>query len=170
MADSKERGQVAPLLALVVAVGCVLVMMLMRLGENATDQAKAQTAADAAALGGAIEGEAAAEELARANGADLIAFTAGPDDVVVTVAVGRAEGQARAVVRRRRDGVAEVDCARSIDSWQSESPAVTRSPRSVAGGFGDKAGEDSEERSPEWATADECGASSAESTRGASSG
>lgn len=170
MADWKQRGQVTPLLALVVAVGCVLVMMLMRLGQNATDQARAQTAADAAALAGAIEGEAAADELARANGADLIAFSAGPDDVVVTVAVGRAEGQARAVLRRRRDGVAEADCARPNESWQSESAAVTRSPRSVAGAIGDKAGEDSEERSPEWATADECGASSAGSTRGASFG
>ena len=167
MADGRDRGQVTPLVALVVVLAGALIVMLGRLGQNATDQARAQTAADAAALAGAVEGEAAAEELARDNGADLLFFSAQGEGVVVSVGVGRAEARARAVVSRPGFG---GDCARSGQPWHSDSHHVTRSPRSVVTRSGDNGGDTISERSPGWARADECGASSARSTRGASSG
>ena len=103
MTGGNERGQVTPLLALVVVLAGALIVMVARLGENAADQARAQTAADAAALAGAIEGEAAADELATRNGAELVSFVADERGVVVTVVIRRAEARARAVTSRERE-------------------------------------------------------------------
>lgn len=167
MAGVEERGQVTPFVALVVVLVAALVVMLGRLGQNATDQARAQTAADAAALAGVVEGEDAAAELAESNGAELLLFVADGEGVVVRVALRRAEARARAVASRPADG---GDCARSAESWHSLSRPVMQSPRSVAGQTGDKGGDTISERSPGWPRAGVCGASSAGSTRGASSG
>jgi hypothetical protein len=93
---SDERGSAAPLLAvLVVAVGG-LCFALGRMGGQVDDRARAQTAADAAALAGAADGEGAARALARANGARVLSIEVDGHEVQVTVRVGEAEAVARA--------------------------------------------------------------------------
>ncbi len=91
-----ERGQALPLVALVLVLVLLLALVIGAVGEATIDRARAQTAADAAALAGAAEGLDAARELARRNGARLVSFDAGPPvEVVVEVdgrrAVARAE-------------------------------------------------------------------------------
>ncbi|MBW3615944.1 MAG: hypothetical protein KY439_11660 [Actinobacteria bacterium] len=96
-----ERGQVAPLLALLtVAVGLAC-LGLGRFGASAVELAQARTAADAAALAGAAGGESEARRLAQANGADLSSFEAAGGDVraEATTASG-----ATARARARREG------------------------------------------------------------------
>jgi hypothetical protein len=73
---------------------------LGRLGEAAVARAAARTAADAAALAGAADGEPAARDVAAANGATLLRYEALGQDTRVTVRLGRAE----AVARARREG------------------------------------------------------------------
>jgi len=70
--DPRERGSVLPLVALLVVATGGLCLVLGRLGGEAVAAARARTAADAAALAGAAEGEAAARTVARANGAELV--------------------------------------------------------------------------------------------------
>lgn len=117
MADetATERGQTLPLVVVVVVIAAGLVIGVARLGSNAVDQARAQTAADAAALAGAVEGETAARELAASNGATLVSFDERDDGVVVTVEVGRALGRARAVATRPGAG---GDCTDTRPPWQ----------------------------------------------------
>lgn len=95
-----ERGSMAPLVALVVVLAGVACLVLGRLGGVATATARAQTAADAAALAGAADGPDAARSLARANGARVARLDVDGDDVEVAVVVGD-------------DGVAAVARARS---------------------------------------------------------
>jgi hypothetical protein len=83
-------------LAMVVLGGAVL--LIGRLGVAATDRAGARTAADAAALAGAAEGEGPARELAAVNGAEMRSFEAEGTDARVEVELGTA----RAVARARR--------------------------------------------------------------------
>lgn len=97
--DGRERGQVAPLLALF-AVGVGLAALgLGRFGGAAVDHARARTAADAAALG-AVAAEEAGEEVARrlaaANGAAVEAYDAAGADVRVRVRAGAGSASARA--------------------------------------------------------------------------
>jgi hypothetical protein len=58
--------------------------------------AQARTAADAAALAGAADGEAAARAVAEANGAELVSWRASGHDVWVGVVVGDAKAVAKA--------------------------------------------------------------------------
>lgn len=101
MHDRNERGQVAPLLALF-ALGIGLACLALgRLGADAVDQARARTAADAAALAAAgaagIDApEPAARRLATANGATVASFEAAGGDVRVLVRTGNATASARA--------------------------------------------------------------------------
>jgi hypothetical protein len=91
-----ERGQVAPLLALfAVAIGLAC-LGLGRFAAGGVDAARARTAADAAALAGALDGEAAATWLAAANGGSLESFESGGGDVRVRVRVGAHTASARA--------------------------------------------------------------------------
>jgi hypothetical protein len=92
-----ERGQATPLLAIVVVLVGLMAMALGRLGDSATDAARARTAADASALAGAADGEGAARELAAANGARMTRFVKVGDEVEVTVRYDGAEAVARAV-------------------------------------------------------------------------
>ena len=82
----------------VVALAVVVLLALVPLGQAATHRARARTAADAAALAGAAEGEDAAREVAGANGAELTEWRAQGRDVWVEV---RVEG-ARATAKARR--------------------------------------------------------------------
>ena len=87
-------------------VGAALV--LVEVGQLLHESARARTAADAAALAGAAEGQSTAERLAIANGGVLISFHehssgerdpeggAGPAVVTVVVRVGRATQTAHA--------------------------------------------------------------------------
>ena len=97
----RERGQVLPLVAVVLVVAGAAMWCLGRLSGAAVERARARTAADAAALAGAAEGEAAARSIAAANGGRLVSFVRAGADVIVRVEVGDATAPARA----RREGV-----------------------------------------------------------------
>ena len=92
-----EAGQVAPLLALfAVAIGLAC-LGLGRFGAGAVDAARAQTAADAAALAGAVTGSAEeARTVAAANGGVVESFESAGSDVRVRVRVGAPGATARA--------------------------------------------------------------------------
>ena len=96
VACSRERGQVLPfmVLGLFMAVACTLVVV--QTGVLAADRARAQTAADAAALAGVQAGELEARAVAEANGAMLEVFSEELGFVYVEVRVGRASAAARA--------------------------------------------------------------------------
>jgi outer membrane lipoprotein SlyB len=100
-----DPGQAVPLVLGVLAVATVLLLALVPLGRATIDRGRAVAAADAAALAGAAEGEAAARELAARNGAELVAWRSlGPDVWVVVVA-----GDARAEARARREVIHGAD-------------------------------------------------------------
>lgn len=91
-----QRGSVLPLVALLIVAVGGLCVGLGRLGGDAVEAAQARTAADAAALAGAAEGEAVAREVTEDNGAVLVTFFREGLDVEVRVRVGDAEVGARA--------------------------------------------------------------------------
>jgi hypothetical protein len=95
---SGDRGQAAPLMLAVVVVAAVAVVALGRLAVGGVDAARARTAADAAALAGARDGELAAAAVAVANHGVLRRFVTTGDDVVVEVQVGGARARARATI------------------------------------------------------------------------
>jgi hypothetical protein len=109
-----ERGQAALLLAGVVAVAGLVCVGLGLVGRAAVDQARARTAADAAALAGALAGEAEAAAVARANGAVLVRFTTIGADAEVEVRAGRA----RAVARARREGGTRQQARRAPETMR----------------------------------------------------
>lgn len=92
----REGGSSLPLLVLGVVIIGGMAVLLGRLGAAATDRAQAVSAADAAALAGAAEGEASARELARANGGQVLKFERKGSDAVVTVEWGTAKALGRA--------------------------------------------------------------------------
>jgi hypothetical protein len=79
-----------------VAVVTVALVALVPSARAVADRARARTAADAAALAGAAEGEQAARDLADTNGATLESFERDGDEVVVRVEVGEVGAYARA--------------------------------------------------------------------------
>jgi hypothetical protein len=91
-----ERGQVLPLVALVMVVAGLAVVAIGKIGGAAVDRARAATAADAAALAGAAEGKDAARALAKANGGRLADYEEIGDDARARVEVGDATAHARA--------------------------------------------------------------------------
>lgn len=91
-----ETGQAMPLVLGVIAVAVVVLLALVPLAEGAAQRAQARSAADAAALAGAAEGEAAAREVAAANGAVLTDWRASGTDVWVAVELGDASAVAKA--------------------------------------------------------------------------
>lgn len=93
-----ERGSFLPLVALGLALVVVAGLLLAGFGRATGDRARAQTAADAAALAGVVEGREAAEELAAANGAELLEFRREGAEVVVRVRLGRSLASARAAL------------------------------------------------------------------------
>jgi hypothetical protein len=91
-----DRGQATPLAVAMMAIVLVAMAGLVPVGRVLAERAAARTAADAAALAGAVEGEEAARTLAERNGASLLAFQRDGDEVVVRVRVGGADAYARA--------------------------------------------------------------------------
>jgi hypothetical protein len=67
----------------------------------AVERTEARSAADAAALAGALDGEDEARRIAAANGARLVAYEARHELVEVTVVVGDRQATARAERRLR---------------------------------------------------------------------
>jgi D-alanyl-D-alanine carboxypeptidase len=96
-----DCGQIVPLAAALVALCCVALLALVPVADTLDDRARARTAADAAALAGAADGERAARQVAGANGADLVEIDGAGDEVVVQVRVGDVEAYARARASRR---------------------------------------------------------------------
>lgn len=96
---SGERGQAVPLVALLVVLAAGAALVLVLLGGRATELARLRTAADAAALAGAVGDAGAAREAAQANGARLVSFVREGAEVAVEVAAGDARARARARAR-----------------------------------------------------------------------
>jgi len=95
----RDRGQAAVMVVIVAAVLFVtLSVALVAFGGRLLDRARAQTAADAAALAATDGGRPAAELLARRHGATLVIFTQAPwsSHVTVVVRVGQASATAAA--------------------------------------------------------------------------
>jgi outer membrane lipoprotein SlyB len=91
-----DRGQATPLWAVVLVLAGLLLVPTGMLVRATVERAEARSAADAAALAGALEGEGAARSVAAANGAELISYEARGDLVEVTVVVGDRRATARA--------------------------------------------------------------------------
>jgi len=96
MDDARQRGQVLPLMALLMAVAIAVAVIVVRLGVEVDHRARAQTAADAAALAGAVDGEDAARVTALHNGAEIESFVTRDGEVEVTVRVAHRRASARA--------------------------------------------------------------------------
>src|SRR5438067_1992596 len=95
--DGRERGSILPLVAVLVVAIAGLCLALGQFGARLDDAARARTAADAAALAGAAEGRAAADDLARANHGELVEYRKTGPKVMVRVQVGEAVARATAV-------------------------------------------------------------------------
>lgn len=91
-----NRGQAVPLVALVLLVATVVTWMLVGVATRAVDEARAQVAADAAALAGALD-LVAARVVAHANAATVVTLTSGPGTTEIEVRRGRGRARARAV-------------------------------------------------------------------------
>ena len=94
-----EGGQVLPLVVVVMMLAALVAIGAVRLGVGVTDRARARTAADAAALAGARDGEDVAGEVAADNHGELLAYVARDGEVEVTVRVGGSTARARATLR-----------------------------------------------------------------------
>jgi len=92
----RDRGQVLPLIVVVLALALGLVVVVGRVGAAAADRARAQTAADAAALAGVEGGRPAATRIAAEHGGELVAFDLRDGVVAVEVRLGVASAAARA--------------------------------------------------------------------------
>ena len=82
-----ERGASLPLVAMVLAVVLMVTSVVIGLSVRVIDRTRAQSAADAAALAGVVEGESGARRLAAANGGELVVFAADGNTVRVVVVV-----------------------------------------------------------------------------------
>jgi hypothetical protein len=96
-----ERGQVAPLVAVMLVAAGFFCVVVARFGAAAVARAEARTAADATALAGAAEGRAAADRIAGANGAAIVRYEGSGRDVRVRAEIDGAAATAKA---RREDG------------------------------------------------------------------
>ena len=97
LVDDTGQAAVAVVL-LAVSMLVVVALALASFGRAGSDRARAQTAADAAALAGVVHGPKAAVELAEANGAVIVSWRRGPGPgtITVEVRVGDAVATARA--------------------------------------------------------------------------
>ncbi len=101
-APTVERGASLPLLALVLAVLLMVTSVVVGLSTRVLDRAQAQSAADAAALAGVVEGRDGAERFAVANGGELVVFEESDNAVRVVVVVDGWKAEARAERRLER--------------------------------------------------------------------
>ncbi len=116
-----DRGQVVPLVAVALVVVAAIGFVIVAVGEVLADRATARTAADAAALAAAADGDEAAGRLARANGATVVAIYRDGRQVEVEVRVGRATARARAEA--------------TLSSAEGAGPIATHRPDRSRSGF-----------------------------------
>lgn len=91
-----ERGQALPLVLVAVLFAGLAMLGAARLGGVVVGRARAQAAADAAALAGASSGPGAARRVAAANGAQLQGWATPGGDVEVVVERDGTRATARA--------------------------------------------------------------------------
>src|SRR5688572_1865171 len=94
--ERDDRGQTTVLAVMGVGFAALLLVGAATAGRVLVERARARTAADAAALAGAAEGEAGAREVARANGGVLVRHEDLDGVAMVEVRVGRVTAFARA--------------------------------------------------------------------------
>ena len=92
----RDAGQIVPMMALVLFAVVIVAMVVIRLGLQVDRRARAQSAADAAAIAGAAEGEDVAGSVTEANGATLESFVVRGSEVEVVVRLGDERATARA--------------------------------------------------------------------------
>lgn len=90
------RGQTVPLMAIVLLLAGLLLVPLGLLIRATEERARAQSAADAAALAGALAGEDEAASIAAANGGRLTDYREEGPEIEVRVVVGSHEAWAKA--------------------------------------------------------------------------
>ncbi len=95
---SSDRGQLAPLVALLALAVGLACLGLGRFASGAVDAAQARTAADAAALAGAHDDDTVVRDIAARNGAVVTSIERVGGDVRVRVRVGAQTASARARV------------------------------------------------------------------------
>ena len=94
-----DRGSAVVLVAAVVVLAGLMAFAVAELGVAAVQRARAQTAADAAALAGVSGGRAAASRLAVVNGGALRSFERSGRPAAITVTVIVELGDAVATAR-----------------------------------------------------------------------
>ncbi len=94
-----ERGQASVLVVLWLALAALVAVGVARIGAAVLDGARAETAADAAALAGAGDDDRAARLVAARNGADLVEIRREGLEVQVRVRFGDAIRSSRASLR-----------------------------------------------------------------------
>ena len=94
--QERESAQTVPLVLAVLLIAVVVALALVPVVHRAQNQAAARTAADAAALAGAAEGEDAAREVAAANGAKVTTWRAEGNEVWVVIDRGGTKAEAKA--------------------------------------------------------------------------
>src|SRR5699024_1891207 len=87
---------VTPLMTAALALVIMMLMLLGPVGSLLSGRAQARTAADAAALAGAAEGEERARTVAERNGADMVDYELDGDEVTVEVQVDGVSAHSRA--------------------------------------------------------------------------
>jgi hypothetical protein len=93
----RDRGSMLIFVMLVgVAFTAAVTLALLPVLTALIDHARAQNAADAAALAGVTGGAAASSAIAAANDATVVAWSRSGYDVTVTVRVGEQQATARA--------------------------------------------------------------------------
>lgn len=94
-----ERGQASLLMTALIGLAFVMALGTAAVGAVAVDAARAQTAADAAALAGAASADdRVTDEAARRNGGRVESIQRPGVVVAVVVRIGRVERAARAVL------------------------------------------------------------------------
>ena len=130
-----EAGQAMPLVLVVVAASVGAMLLLGALGGRALLSAKAQTAADAAALAGAAEGPEAADELARLNGSASAGVEGGVGDATVTARVGGVDAVARAQSPPAPGAVAVQGLTPAMQAAVTRAGALLGAPVPISSGL-----------------------------------
>jgi hypothetical protein len=130
-----DAGQALPLVLVVVAAAVGAMLLLGALGGRALLSARAQTAADAAALAGAAEGPEAASELARLNGSAPAGVEGGVGDATVTVRVGGVDAVARAQSPPAPGAVGVEGLTPAMQAAVTRAGALLGAPIPISSGF-----------------------------------
>ena len=94
----------------------MVTLVIVATAQAAVGSARAQAAADASALGSVGGDEGRAADLARVNGARLLAFATRGPCVEVLVAVGRSQARARAAAGAEGGYPCDEEASRRLDT------------------------------------------------------